>query len=106
MTIRPRSDMLLEFDGNLDSSGNYVSDWIDTTGIKAVVSRWSVNPYVGSQSFQVDYSIDGVTAPLGLYDGFDAYGFMNIRGRYFRVNISAGSPNAAFRIIIRVSEYL
>lgn len=97
-----RVDFLLEFQGTLDSNGDYVSDWIDTFGVKsATLARFVqfTNPNI-----TIEHSIDASNA-------FNSEAWNNteskhLYARYFRLVVDAGTANSTFRVSIRVKEYL
>src|SRR5438552_10241091 len=109
----PREDMCLEGLMSTDSSGNYVSDWLDTGGVLTVrLAARFLN--VAGSSVHVDEAIyDGNVSgagstprivrsqPITLTNpSFDAYAQLTLTCRWFRVGAS-GDPSDFIAITIR-----
>lgn len=93
-----RGDLLVEVNSTLDGSGDYTGDWIDSSGIftiRVLATTAGVNPGIQQTADQVYIFSDTLGA------GYQEY---PITARYFRLYMDGGTPNAAFRAIVRAVE--
>lgn len=94
-----RRDLVLEVDTTLDGSGNYASDWLDSSAIYDVrVLHWfSGSP---SPTVQIDESSDQTHILTSTVLGADA----SLTARYFRLSANGGGVGATFRAAVRVTN--
>ena len=94
-----RNDLVLEFSGNLDANGSYISDWLDSADIN------SVRVAATNSAVNIETSTDTVNSVGLQYTGTNApvTDERFIAARYFRVVVGLGSSwsNAAFAVSVR-----
>ena len=92
-----RSDLLVEADTILDGSGHYEGDWLDSGGVTRVAVI-AVSSGSGPD-LRLDQGADGSTADWS--PSFPASGELPVVGRYFRLRVAGGTPNATFVATLR-----
>ena len=97
-----RVDMLQEVINNLNSSGEYEGEWYESAGVRSIFIPYEI-PNGASISIQHSVYTFDIVSQESLTDDMNSY---NLPSRYFRVVISGGSSNAAFRFSVRVSEFM
>jgi hypothetical protein len=100
LIMTSRQDLLAEIDITLDGSGNYVGDWLDSSGVLTVriviQTMGSTNPADVSLEQSSDQTNEVST------DGFsEAFGEFEITARYFRLLVTGGQASVGFRAVIR-----
>jgi hypothetical protein len=97
MTIK-RPDLPIEVDDVLDGTGNYYSEWVDSSKILSVrVVFNGIGNTVGAAIQESNDTVNIVHAASGLTNGSE----VNITGRYFRLWLANSTPGEVVRATVR-----
>lgn len=94
-----RSDIVYEFDGNLDGNGKHFGTWLDSGGTSEVVANWVTAGQPGACSIEeaLDSAGNSPLASQQLQVGEPVL----LTARFFRVTLVSGSSNSIFRVSVR-----
>lgn len=110
----PRRDLVQEFFGSFDGSGEYFTDYIDSSDMRNVrIAFWTNSSTSPSTCIVEENQWDSASTNLHLIrtqsvtigsapgGGYEGYAELPLTGRYFQIIISGADANAPLAMTLR-----